>query len=128
MAPQHGYQFGWPPRIPAGLHRGLGFRNGVVPPASALRWIGDLLNQVVVQRQKILFKKSIRYGESFNSNTAADTWRFQFLASPNLGSVRARYILGPVEESAGSPTSHVAFWTTTLIGGGSTTQASIYLN
>lgn len=122
--------FPWPPQYDGGAYTlNNGFRNGVAPPGQKMRGVcATYANAVGVQRQKILFKKSIRYTEAYNTVTAADTWRCQFHTSPNIKDVEVLMVLGRIDHNpvgGGALNSRVR-WTTTPSGGGPTNQDYIY--
>lgn len=102
-----------------------GIRNGVVPPAIALRRIADLANGITAKRKKIPFCRWINQAAAYNSNASADTWRFRFHTSPNTTQVRVRMILAPVEDTEANAPDPRIYWTTTVEGGASTAQATI---
>lgn len=105
-----------------------GFRNGIVPAGVRLNTLANWANDITVKRGKIHFHKSILYTESYNTATSANTWRFQFHTSPSLSAVRARCVVSPVDDPVAGTVDPRLTWTTTLVGGGSTTQDSMYHN
>lgn len=121
-------QLPWPPPVTGMMTLNNGLRNGVIPPGDKLRAaLVALANRVGVQRQKILFQKSIRYTEAYDTATAADTWRFQFHTSPNCATVRVVMVVGHGNfDAAVVVRDPKVVWTTTIVGGASTAQDAIY--
>lgn len=118
----------WPPPTTGAYTLNNGFRNGVAPSAEKIRAVfSKFANRIGVQRQKVLFQKSIRYTEAYDTATAADTWRFQFHTSPNVAIVRVVMVVaqGNFDTSVVTRDPKV-IWTTTIVGGASTAQAALY--
>ena len=122
-----------PPVTPSFYELGIipvrkGIRNGVPPPAPAMTDLCNFINAILAKRKKVLFRKSINQVDAYNALTSADTWRAGFRTSANVGKVRCRMILAPVDESEANAPDPRVYWTTTVEGGASTAQATVRYN
>ncbi len=103
-----------------------GTRNGVAPPGAQLKTLMAFANNVYARRLKMLVDHDALDTEAYNTTTAADTLRFRFHTSPNCDKVVMWMRVPPVDATIGAAPSPRVTWTTTISGGGATTQDTIY--
>lgn len=104
-----------------------GFRNGAAPSGHKIRRVlADRVNTIGTQRQKIPFCKSIRAAQSYNGVAAATTWRFQWHTSPNCTRMGMKAVIAPIFDAAAVTPDPIITWKTTIVGGASANQESIY--